>query len=79
MDDLYGVTLVTPGRRLSEFAAFQLDVKVVDGAVNGAARLVQATGRFIRPAQSGLIRQYGLWFGLGLVALLVWLVVRSGA
>ncbi len=79
VDDLYGVTLVTPGRRLSEFAAFQLDVKVVDGAVNGAARLVQATGRFIRPAQSGLIRQYGLWFGLGLVALLVWLVVRSGA
>ena len=79
VDDAYGAAFVTPGRRLSEFTAFRVDVKVVDGAVNGVARLVQATGRMIRPAQSGLIRQYGLWFGLGLLALLVWIVVRGGA
>ena len=79
VDDAYRAAFVTPGRRLSEFTAFRVDVKVVDGAVNGVARLVQATGRMIRPAQSGLIRQYGLWFGLGLLALLVWIVVRSGA
>ncbi len=79
VDDAYRAMLVSPGRRLSEQAAFWLDVKVVDGAVNGVARLVKVTGQMIRPAQSGLIRQYGLWFGLGLVALLVWILVRGGA
>ena len=79
VDDVYGAMLVTPGRRLAEQTAFEVDVKLVDGAVNGAARLVQAAGRFIRPAQSGLVRQYGLWFGIGLLAFLVWIVVRGVA
>ena len=79
VDDVYGAALVDPGRRLAERTAFGVDVKVVDGAVNGMAWLVRAAGRSIRPAQSGLIRQYGLWFGLGLVALLIWMVVRGGA
>ena len=78
VDDIYGTMLVAPGRRLAEQAAFRLDLGVVDGAVNGVARLVRAAGTMIRPAQSGLIRQYGLWFGLGLVALLAWLLVRGG-
>ncbi len=79
VDDAYGAVLVTPGRRLAERTAFGVDAKLVDGAVNGVAWLVQAAGRGIRPAQSGLIRQYGLWFGLGLVALLIWIAVRGGA
>ena len=78
VDDIYGAMLVAPGRRLAEQAAFRLDLKVVDGAVNGVARLVRATGTMIRPAQSGLIRQYGLWFALGLVAVLAWILVRGG-
>ena len=78
VDDIYGTMLVAPGRRLAEQAAFRVDLGVVDGAVNGVARLVRATGTMIRPAQSGLIRQYGLWFGLGLVAILAWLLVRGG-
>jgi NADH-quinone oxidoreductase subunit L len=79
VDDAYSAALVAPGRRLAEQTAFGVDVKLVDGAVNGVARIVQATGRFIRPAQSGLVRQYGLWFGLGLVAFLVWILVRGVA
>ena len=79
VDDVYGTMLVTPGRRLAEQTAFGVDLKVVDGAVNGVAWLVQAAGRLIRPAQSGLIRQYGLWFGLGLVAFLIWILVRGVA
>ena len=79
VDDVYGSMLVTPGRRLAEQTAFGVDLKVVDGAVNGVAWLVQAAGRLIRPAQSGLIRQYGLWFGLGLVAFLIWILVRGVA
>lgn len=78
VDDIYGTMLVAPGRRLAEQTAFRVDLGVVDGAVNRVARLVKAAGNMIRPAQSGLIRQYGLWFGLGLVALLAWLLVRGG-
>lgn len=79
VDDVYSAALVSPGRRLAERTAFGVDTRLVDGAVNGVAWLVQAAGRRIRPAQSGLIRQYGLWFGLGLVALLIWIVVGAGA
>ena len=78
VDDAYGAILVSPGRRLAERTASTVDLKVVDGAVNGVAWLVRAAGRRIRPAQSGLIRQYGLWLGLGMVALLIWIVVRGG-
>lgn len=78
VDDIYGTMLVAPGRRFAEQVAFRMDLGVVDGAVNGVARLVRATGALIRPAQSGLIRQYGLWFGLGLVVLLAWILVRGG-
>ncbi len=78
-DDLGQAMLVAPGRRLAERTAFGLDAGVVDGAVNGVGWLVQAAGRRIRPVQSGLIRQYGLWLGLGAVALLIWIVVRGGA
>ena len=79
VDEAYGATLVAPGRRLAERTAFGVDLKVVDGAVNGMAWLVRAAGRSIRPAQSGLVRQYGLWFGLGLVAFLIWILLRGGA
>jgi NADH-quinone oxidoreductase subunit L len=77
IDDLYGTALVAPGRRLAEATAFNFDLPVVDGAVNGAGTLVRRLATWARPLQSGLVRSYGLIFAAGVVAVVAWMVVRG--
>jgi NADH-quinone oxidoreductase subunit L len=75
VDDLYGRALVAPGRRLAEVAAFQADLRVIDGAVNGVGRLVRGAGQWARPLQTGFVRNYGALFLAGALVMVVWLVV----
>jgi NADH:ubiquinone oxidoreductase subunit 5 (subunit L)/multisubunit Na+/H+ antiporter MnhA subunit len=77
VDDLYGATLVKPGRRVSEVAAFSVDLPIIDGLVNGLAKLTRLVGTRLRPLQSGLVRSYGLVFAGGAVGLIVFLLARG--
>ncbi len=77
VDDLYGGALVIPGRKASEALAFEVDAKVVDGAVNGVGRLVQGGADLIRPLQTGFARSYVLGILLGTVGLVAWLLARG--
>lgn len=45
------------------------DVKIVDGAVNGIARLIGKTSDGSRKIQTGFLQQYAFTMGLGLVVL----------
>jgi NADH-quinone oxidoreductase subunit L len=74
VDDLYGRVLVAPGRRLAEVAAFTVDSRVIDGAVNGVGRLVRDAGNWARPLQTGFVRNYGVLFLGGALIVVVWLV-----
>ncbi|MBT8211975.1 MAG: NADH-quinone oxidoreductase subunit L [Acidimicrobiia bacterium] len=78
VDDVYGTTLVAPGKRASEVMAFSFDAKVVDGIVNGTGRVVRAFGTAMRPLQSGFVRSYGIGILAGSVGLLVWFLSRGG-
>jgi NADH-quinone oxidoreductase subunit L len=77
VDDLYGRTLVAPGRKAAEVAAFGIDLPVIDGAVNGVGRLVRGIGEWARPLQSGLVRNYGVLFLGGTLVVVIWLVSRG--
>ncbi|MCB0999114.1 MAG: NADH-quinone oxidoreductase subunit L [Acidimicrobiales bacterium] len=66
-----------PGRKGFDAIAW-FDAKVVDGAVNGVARLVNGTAGQVRKTQSGNVRQYAAGLGVGIVLLLVWFVVIRG-
>jgi NADH-quinone oxidoreductase subunit L len=77
VDDIYGRVLVAPGRRAAEVAAFDVDVPLVDGAVNGVARVVKGVGEWARPLQTGFVRNYGALFLAGTVTVLIWLVAGS--
>jgi len=77
VDDLYGETLVIPGRKGAEALAFTADAKVVDGAVNGTGRLVQVFSTLLRPLQTGFARSYVLGIVAGTLGLVVWLLVRG--
>jgi NADH-quinone oxidoreductase subunit L len=66
-----------PGRKLFEAAAW-VDRNVVDGAVNGAAKLVKLGAGGARTAQTGNVRNYAGILGVGVVLLLVWFVIGRG-
>ena len=50
-----------------QFVASALDGGVVDGAVNGAGRLVRGTGSKVRNLQTGFVRSYALALLVGVV------------
>ncbi|NND03400.1 MAG: hypothetical protein HKN91_11490, partial [Acidimicrobiia bacterium] len=79
VDDLYGRTIVAPGKALSEQLAFTADAKVVDGGVNGVGALVKRLGAMLAPFQTGLARNYGVGILAGAIGLVVWLIVAGGA
>ncbi len=66
-----------PGRKAFEAIAW-FDAKVVDGAVNGAAKVVGGVGDGVRKAQTGNVRNYAGIIGIGVVLLLVWFVIGRG-
>jgi NADH-quinone oxidoreductase subunit L len=78
VDAFYGRTLVLPGEKASEVMAFTVDAKVVDGGVNGVAKLVGGVSRMLRPLQTGYARTYGAGILAGAVGLVVWLLVIGG-
>src|SRR5262245_50267211 len=63
-----------PGRESFEAAAW-FDAHVVDGVVNGTARGVRDSARWLRKGQNGFIRAYAGIIGVGVVALLAWFIV----
>jgi NADH-quinone oxidoreductase subunit L len=77
VNDAYSSFVVGPAKLGSAFAAYVLDVRVVDGAVNG---LGSAFGRLAtagRRIQTGLVRTYALALLLGAVGILWYLAARS--
>ena len=78
VDDLYGATLVKPGRKLAEATAFQFDQPIIDGAVNGVGRAVRGLAGRGRRVQSGFVRSYGLILAAGTLAVLIFMVLRGG-
>ncbi|HEX2154464.1 MAG TPA: NADH-quinone oxidoreductase subunit L [Acidimicrobiia bacterium] len=77
VDDLYATTIVGPGRRGAELAAFQVDAGGIDGAVNGVGWLFQRVGQSLRGLQTGYVRNYGAGFAAGLLVVAIWLVARG--
>jgi NADH-quinone oxidoreductase subunit L len=77
LDDVYDATLGRPSEAFAHFAAVVVDNRVIDGAVNGAGRLVRAAGGALRRVQTGFVRQYALGIMLGAVVLLAWMASRA--
>jgi len=76
VDDVYSAVLVAPGRAGAEFLASVVDRRVIDGAVNGVGQLFQWAASRGRRLQTGLVRNYGLAFLVGVVLIFVYVGVR---
>jgi len=71
-DDLYENIIVRRSLVNGFFAGLQeFDNKGIDGAVNGIANGAIASGRAIRYAQTGQLQLYGLFIGVGILAIIL--------
>jgi len=75
VDELYQATIAHPGARLASFLS-AFDLGVIDGAVNGVARLARGTGGLLRRLQSGYVRGYAVSFVAGAFAVLAYWAFR---
>jgi NADH-quinone oxidoreductase subunit L len=71
VDEIYDAALVQPIHILSEEGLWKtLDVKVIDGAVNGVADTVLGGSEILRRLQTGSVRAYAASLFLGVVMVL---------
>ena len=71
-DELYEGVFVRRGLINGVFTGLQqFDSRGVDGTVNGIANATIAGGRAIRRAQTGQLQLYGLFIGIGILAIIL--------
>ena len=75
VDEIYDAAVVQPLHWLSDRIFWQaVDVRIVDGAVNGAATQARGIGQRVRYLQSGNTRSYAAWVILGAVVVLSYFI-----
>ncbi|MDX1998560.1 MAG: NADH-quinone oxidoreductase subunit L, partial [Thermoanaerobaculia bacterium] len=75
IDELYDRLFVSPLRALSNTLWKFVDQKVIDGGVHLGAYAAEFTGELGRLTTTGNLRNYALYFVLGLVALFSWVLL----
>ena len=74
-----GITAFMGGPGRASFDGVNwVDANIVDGAVNGAGRVVREAATGGRHVQSGNLRNYAAAVGVGVVLLLGWFVIARG-
>ncbi len=73
VDELYGVIVVNPLKKISAFASDIVDKYIVDGAVNGLGRGVRMVGSTLRAVQTGDIQTYGILMLAGVLAVILFI------
>jgi NADH-quinone oxidoreductase subunit L len=69
VDEAYDALFVNPTKKLGTFCWKGFDVHVVDGVVNGLAKVVGAVSAALRHTQTGLFQNYALTMVLGTVVM----------
>ena len=79
VDEVYDATIVQPIKVVSEEGLWRgFDVKVVDGAVNGAGYLVSGMSIVLRLLQNGSVKTYAAATFLGAVAIVAYFAYYLG-
>ena len=77
VDEVYDATIVQPIKVVSTEGLWRgFDVKLVDGAVNGAGYLVSGVSIVLRLVQNGSVKTYAASMFVGVVAVLAYYLWR---
>ena len=72
VDEVYEASVVTPIQKTSDFFLWRFfDVKIVDGLVNGTAKLVGAVSGQLRKVQTGFVQNYALVMAAAVVVIVL--------
>lgn len=75
LDEIYYKVFVDPIFAISESFLFKItDVKIIDGIVNGSAKLIYEIGELIKKIQNGVVQNYALTMFLGVVFVLAYIL-----
>jgi NADH-quinone oxidoreductase subunit L len=73
VDEIYDAAIVQPIRVASQEGLWRgFDVKIIDGAVNGAAAIVNSSATWLRRLQTGSVKTYAGSVFVGVVAILAY-------
>ncbi|HTK80965.1 MAG TPA: NADH-quinone oxidoreductase subunit L [Bacteroidota bacterium] len=77
VDEVYDASVVRPTMRISDKLLWKgVDAGLIDGIVNGSARLVSWLSSHLRKIQTGVAQSYALVFVIGILVILGILVLR---
>lgn len=77
VDEFYDAAIVTPMMSGSKNVLWRiLDVKIIDGTVNGVAQLFNSTGGAMRVLQTGFARSYAAIMLVGAIILILYFTFR---
>ncbi|HXG37404.1 MAG TPA: NADH-quinone oxidoreductase subunit L [Bacteroidota bacterium] len=77
VDEAYDKVVVTPTVKLSESLLWKgVDVSLIDGAVNGTAKLIDWIAGSVRKIQTGVAQMYAVVFVGGILFVVAWIVFR---
>ena len=80
VDELYDSTIVSPILDGSRNILWRVgDVRLIDGAVNGAGKTAGWIGGLLRTAQSGYIRNHAAWVVVGAILVLSFMGLKGVA
>ena len=77
IDWAYDRFIARPSTALAVETSSVVEAEAIDGAVNGFAWLVRATGRHVRKLQTGYVRNYALGLSVGVVLILAYVLTRA--
>ncbi len=76
VDEIYDAIIVNPTVTISRNILWKIaDNKIIDGTVNGAAKLIDVLSATIRKIQTGVAQLYALIMVLGIAAALLWIIL----
>jgi NADH-quinone oxidoreductase subunit L len=77
VDEIYDATIITPIEEGSRYVLWKIvDVAIIDGIVNGVARLMRSLAGVLRVMQTGFARSYAAMILLGAVVLIGYFTLR---
>ncbi len=76
VDEIYDAAIVNPIKKGSETVLWKFtDAKIIDGAVNGTASVINFISARIRKIQTGVAQIYAVVMMLGIVIALFWIIL----
>ncbi len=76
IDEIYDFIFVNPCKAFGNFLWKGFDVLVVDGIVNGVAKVIMGTSAGMKGLQSGYVHNYAFGMAAGVVAILAFYLFR---